>query len=535
MNRRRNGKRNLDEAFGRLVTRSGENMESAVERVRENLRFKTLDVARTAKPARSSRFRPYLLAAAALLVLSVFSIAVLRNAAIEVPAVVETSGGSLQQGQRIQFGETVRSRAGAVLGLADGSHVEMHAGSELSLQLAPDGVRILLAGGSIIVNAAERRKGHLYVQTKDVTVSVVGTIFLVNTDESGSRVAVIQGEVQVRQGASLKTLAPGEQVVTNPVLESVPVIEELAWSRNAAAHLALWEKSLALLAQSPVAVDPPAQAQNSADGREAFEVASVRRTHFAAAGGGRGATVMASGCAMSSPQIDPGWFAVSSATVYNLAAWAYGTGDITPASCRNMRSLNLISGGPGWVASDQWDVKAVIPEASRVYTSEQLRRGEAPKLRRMIRTLLEDGFKLSVRRETREVSAYILTAERNAPRFSVRPELDTPQFRDMWARGPTGVIQERGAIFVKNAPMADFILLLERETGRPILDRTGLTGQFTFMVEYTPLYRIQSGQTPLDGPPIFTALQEQVGLKLESTKTAVQVWVIEHAEKPTED
>src|SRR6185436_7638219 len=82
-------------------------------------------------------------------------------------------------GGSINIGETVRTSgaAGSVLALADGSRVEMRSHSELSLERADDGIRIRLRSGSIIVNAAKQPSGHLYVQTKDVTVSVVGTVF----------------------------------------------------------------------------------------------------------------------------------------------------------------------------------------------------------------------------------------------------------------------------------------------------------------------------------------------------------------------
>ena len=66
------------------------------------------------------------------------------------------------------------------------------------------------------------------MQTKDVTVSVVGTVFLVNAKKANSRVAVIQNEVQVQDSAVLKKLAPGEQVATNPLMDSHPVMEEIA-------------------------------------------------------------------------------------------------------------------------------------------------------------------------------------------------------------------------------------------------------------------------------------------------------------------
>src|SRR5262249_46699946 len=144
------------------------------------------------------------------------------------------------------LGETVESNGGSggTLRLADGSHVEMRSRSKLSITQADDGLRILLGTGSVIVNAAKQAVGrHLYVQTKDVTVSVVGTVFLVNAEEEGSRVAVIEGEVRVQQGPTEKKLSPGEQVATNPSMELPPVREEIAWSRYSAEHLALLQQA----------------------------------------------------------------------------------------------------------------------------------------------------------------------------------------------------------------------------------------------------------------------------------------------------
>src|SRR5262249_9787276 len=141
-----------------------------------------------------------------------------------------------------------------VVVLADGSRVEMRSQSALTLERADDGVRILLTQGSVIVTAAKQRDGHLYVQTKDFVVSVVGTVFLVNSAEAGSRVAVIEGEVQVQKGPVWKNLLQGKQVATNPIMQSVPVIEEIQWSRNVLSHLALLQ-AIAV----PPAVAVPAQ------------------------------------------------------------------------------------------------------------------------------------------------------------------------------------------------------------------------------------------------------------------------------------
>jgi ferric-dicitrate binding protein FerR (iron transport regulator) len=113
-------------------------------------------------------------------------------------AVLEIAGGS---SSRIGAGQIVEAIGdGSMLALPDGSRVEMRAQSELAWARADDGLTIRLRTGSIIVNAAKQRSGHLYVQTKDMTVAVVGTVFLVNAEKDGSRVAVIEGEVRVQEG-----------------------------------------------------------------------------------------------------------------------------------------------------------------------------------------------------------------------------------------------------------------------------------------------------------------------------------------------
>src|SRR4030095_10948695 len=106
----------------------------------------------------------------------------------------------IKVGQRVERGEAVRTGAdsGAMLELADGTRVEMAAKSEFSLVRARDGVKIKLARGNVIVSAAKQH-GHLYVETADCNVSVVGTVFSVSSTIKGSRVAVIEGEVLVEE------------------------------------------------------------------------------------------------------------------------------------------------------------------------------------------------------------------------------------------------------------------------------------------------------------------------------------------------
>ncbi len=144
----------------------------------------------------------------------------------------------LAAGATIAEARTVRTAAGsrAVLELEDGSRVELAPRSELTLGRRRDGVVLELGRGSLIVEAAEQKRGHLYVSTDDCLVAVVGTIFSVNHGARGSRVSVLDGEVRVEHGAELAVLRPGDQVATSERLDRVPIERDIAWSRNAPAY-----------------------------------------------------------------------------------------------------------------------------------------------------------------------------------------------------------------------------------------------------------------------------------------------------------
>ncbi len=151
------------------------------------------------------------------------------------------SGGAVRPavaGERIAGSQLVRTAegSGAVLELADGSRIELAERSELGLGRRWDGTILELERGSLIVEAAKQRRGHLYVDTGDCRVSVVGTIFSVNHGAKGSRVSVIEGEVHVQQGATLAVLLPGQQLATGNRLATVALADEISWSRDAARY-----------------------------------------------------------------------------------------------------------------------------------------------------------------------------------------------------------------------------------------------------------------------------------------------------------
>ncbi len=164
------------------------------------------------------------------------------------------NGAAVMLAKNAGIGEAERVRTakggGAVLKLRDGSLVEMAERTEVSLSQRRQGVTIHLDRGAVIVQAAKQRNGRLYVATDDCTVSVKGTIFSVNHGLKGSRVSVIEGEVQVDQANSeTRLLHPGDQAATSDTVAPVPVAEDFSWSRDFDKYLALMKDFAAIRAK----------------------------------------------------------------------------------------------------------------------------------------------------------------------------------------------------------------------------------------------------------------------------------------------
>jgi uncharacterized protein (TIGR03435 family) len=445
-----------------------------------------------------------------------------------------------------------------VLELRDGSRIEMRSHTELSLDRLDDGIRIRLTSGGIIVNAAEQRTGHLYVQTKDMLVSVVGTVFLVNADEQGSRVAVIQGEVRVQQGTSEKKLLPGEQVITNPKIAPQSMAIELMWSRRAEAHMALLKQAASAAAKQAQAPVPQAPKEP----RVAFEVVSIRSAAAAApapgargGGGGLNSRPAPSGCVFDSfgysLQLDPRRLAVNRTTLLHLAAYTMPAvrqeiGKRQDVNCDSLTKVGLLSGGPDWIRTDVWDVVAAIPEG--VFTQKPTLTD--PVLQQMLRTMLAERFGLVMRRETREVAVYLLKVGKDGAKFNGVKPMDPnrgPVFFTIDPDGkrvrmtpelpppPDGSINIIGgfAFGARNLSMADWANHLFGIDGRPVIDRTGLTGRFDFHYD-DPTGRPRTLAPPEPGA-LDRAVLKAMGFELEESRAPFDAWVIERAEKPTEN
>lgn len=469
--------------------------------------------------------------------------------------VIGATKAALPVGADIRFSETLDANGtGAVFVMSDGSRVEMRSHSQLSLEPADDGVRIRLSQGGVIVDAAKQKAGrHLYVQTRDVSVSVVGTVFLVNAEEEGSRVAVIEGAVHVRQGETEKELRPGEQVATSPTMEPLRVAEEIAWSRHAETHRAELKQSLA---QTPSQAAVPAPASAPAEERVAFEVASVRPVPPSPAGGrgGAGGGGPLGGCG-GIAQFDPSQFSFRNVTVFALIAWAY-----TSDACSVMNWSGQVSGGPAWIKSDRFNIEAVIPAGVSTLTSGRFATTGPPLLQKMVRTLLAERFKLVLHRENRDIPVYALTVAKGGSKLRpsgegscVAPEEVMTQLRSSCGSSTINLrAADQVLIQTFKVNLDEFAKFLVVALDRPVINRTGLAGGFDIILEFVPDHgvvqempvgaalttgpvAVRGAPPPASGASIFTALQEQLGLKLEPSTGPVETLVIDRVEKPAEN
>jgi hypothetical protein len=176
----------------------------------------------------------------------------------QVYQIADTQTASISAGAKLAKGELVRTAkdARAVVRLSDGSLIELKDRSEFYLTKNGQGTTIHLNRGSIVVEAAKQHGEHLFVDTGDSLVSVTGTVFSVNNGTKGSRVSVIEGEVNLNHAGSDRVLRAGEQATTSSSISTIPVKDEVAWSRKAGQYAQMLA-ALAAVRKDLVAVPRP--------------------------------------------------------------------------------------------------------------------------------------------------------------------------------------------------------------------------------------------------------------------------------------
>ena len=199
-----------------------------------------------------------------------------------------------------------------------------------------------------------------------------------------------------------------------------------------------------------------------------------------------------------------GRFVATATTVRTLIRIALGTDD------------NRMSGAPGWIDNETFDIDATTADHAEVTTPQQFQQ--------LILSLLEDRFQFKSHREQKEGPVYWL--ELNKP-GRLGPALK-PSAPDSQPNMSTNSNGSRAAMKASKMSMADIAAALRRQSGRPVEDHTNLKGDFDFKIEWTP------EETPdSTDPSLFTVLKEQLGLKLQSAKGPVESFVIDQISHPS--
>jgi len=240
----------------------------------------------------------------------------------------------------------------------------------------------------------------------------------------------------------------------------------------------------------------------AADANPAFEVATIKPNNSGIEGKGIG---------VNGHQIT-----TRNTSVSDLITFAYGI------------HARQITGGAAWIDTDKFDLQGE-PDVEGAPNDRQVKM--------MFQKLLADRFRLTFHRDKRELSVYTITVGKTGPKL-------TASTGDPGGL-PTLGLRGLGKVFARNASMADLAQLMQTTAlDRPVVDQTGLKGRYDLTLNWTPdesQFHGRGGQAPPPpanvepDPDLYTAIQQQLGLKLDAVKAPADVLVIDHVEKPSEN
>jgi uncharacterized protein (TIGR03435 family) len=224
----------------------------------------------------------------------------------------------------------------------------------------------------------------------------------------------------------------------------------------------------------------------------------------------------------------------SAATLSEMIVFAYGA-----------RSDDQVSGGPAWIKTDRYDVEGKISAYDAAAFQKLSPDAMKERRRQMLRALLEDRFRLKVHLVTKDVAVYDLVVAKGGPKMKdAATDTDEHVRKGSDGKPISGVMwflkDSMSAQGYSMGSLANMLSQPYAAVGRPVVDKTGLTGGYNFTLDWSPQMKAGPGgpaiaTTPSeDAPSIFTALQE-LGLKLQPTTGPEQTVIIDHVERPSEN
>jgi uncharacterized protein (TIGR03435 family) len=255
------------------------------------------------------------------------------------------------------------------------------------------------------------------------------------------------------------------------------------------------------------------QAEDAAAKLPAFEVASIKPDK--------------SGTPMIMFRLTPDGLNVTNSPLKMLIQQAYGVEE------------NQVIGLPNGLTSERYDVEAKVDssDVAKLHDLDPHRR------MRMLQPVLAERFQLKAHRETRDLPVYELILAKGGPKFHEAKPGDT---YPNGIKGPDGhsgpglVWIQDGQLTCQAVAMLELTRILSQRLGHNVLDKTGLTGKYDLAMQWPPpedrpgpMFDAGENAAESSGPSIFTVIQEQLGLKLESHKAPVEVLVIDHVEAPS--